>query len=93
MGTFWRKTSKEEYSEKIKKGLTTNVADTTLVRDSGQQIKGINGTPKTLGRYYKGGSSHQQKPFSNKELEHKDPLKKSFKSQENRKREKHCKGS
>ena len=39
------------------------------------------------------GSSHQQKPFGNKELEHKKPLKNSFISQENRKKEKHYEGS
>ena len=93
MGTFWRETSKEEYSKKINKGPATNVADTTLVLVPRAANRGINGTPKTLGRYYKEGLSHQQKPFSNKELEHKNPLKNSFISQENRKREKHYEGS
>ena len=55
-----------------------------------QQMEGINDTPKNLGTDYKKGSSHQQNSFNNKELELKDPLKNFFKSQKNRKREKHC---
>ena len=31
LGTFWRETSKEEYSGQIGKGPTTNVVDITLV--------------------------------------------------------------
>ena len=31
LGTFWKETSKEEYSGKIGKGPATNVVDTTLV--------------------------------------------------------------
>ena len=31
MGTFGRETSKEEYSEKMRKRRATNVTDTTLV--------------------------------------------------------------
>ena len=38
-------------------------------------MEGINGTLKTLRRYYKRRSSHQQNSFSNKKSEHKDPLK------------------
>ena len=53
----------------------------------------INDIPKTLGTYYKRGSSHQQNSFSNKESELKDPLKNFFKSQKNRKGEKHYEGS
>ena len=56
-------------------------------------MEGINDTPKNLGTDYKRGSSHQQNSFSNKELELKDPLKNFFKSQKNRKREKHCEES
>ena len=37
-------------------------------------------------RYYKKRSSHQQNSFNNKESEHKDHLKNSFKSQKNRKK-------
>ena len=58
-----------------------------------QQMEGINGTLKTLGMYYKKGSNYQQNSFSNKESEQKDPLKYFFKSQKDRKREKHCEGS
>ena len=43
-------------------------------------MEGINGTLKTVGRYYKRGSNYQQNSFSNKELEQKDPLKNFFKS-------------
>ena len=56
-------------------------------------MEGINGTLKTLGRYYKKGSNYQQNSFSNKESEQKDPLKYFFKSQKDRKREKHYEGS
>ena len=31
MEAFWRETLKKEYSEKMRKGLAINVADTTLV--------------------------------------------------------------
>ena len=31
LGTSWRETSKWEHSEKIRKGLATNIADITLV--------------------------------------------------------------
>ena len=31
LGTFWGETSKGEHNEKIRKGLATNVVDTTLV--------------------------------------------------------------
>ena len=51
-------------------------------------MEGINGIPKTIGRYYKRRWNYQQKPFSNKESKHKDHLKNSFNSQKNRKREK-----
>ena len=46
----------------------------------------INGTLKTLGRYYKKGSSHQQNSFSNKEFKQKNHLKNFFKSQKNGKK-------
>ena len=52
------------------------------------QMEGINDTLKTLGRYYKKGSSHQQNSFSSKESEQKNCLKNFFKSQKNRKKEK-----
>ena len=48
-------------------------------------MEGINGTSKTLGRYFIRRSSHQQNSFSKKELKHKNPLENSFKSQKNRK--------
>ena len=51
-----------------------------------QQMEEINGTLKTLGRYYKKGSSHQQNSFSNKEFEQKNHLKNFFKSQKNGKK-------
>ena len=59
----------------------------------GQQMEGINGTPKTLGRHYKREWSQQQKPFNNKEIEQKDHLKNFLNFQKERKEGKHCKGS
>ena len=60
--TFWGETSKGKYSEKIRKGPATNVANTTFVlvprvANGGNQWY----TQKTLERYYKRGWSHQQK--------------------------------
>ena len=40
LGTFWRETSKGEYSEKMRKGTATNVVDTTLVLVSRAANKG-----------------------------------------------------
>jgi len=48
LGTFGRETSKEECSEKMRKGPATNVVGTRFWYTR-QQIEGINGTSKTLG--------------------------------------------
>ena len=50
------------------KGPATNVADITLVLvpwAANERNRRIDGTPKTLGRCYKMGKSHQKKPLNN----------------------------